>query len=98
MSTNLNARAPAQPLVFNYDDTMVRPYVKAALDGLQGSGKSVTAAKIVIGIYRAFGVKGPVLAFDNEKSAKFLRPLMKQEGIKMGVVESESLDVLQSAI
>jgi len=79
-------------------DSMIRPWLKCALDGFPGSGKSHTAILIAIGIYKAWKHQGPIYVFDNEKAAKFLVPMMAKEGIKTRVVEGDQLDVLQAAI
>lgn len=84
--------------IFTKLNGMISPWIKIGIDGLQGSGKSLTAAYMALGIYRAFKVKGPVLIYDNEKSAQFLYQMFRKESIEIEVVESASLDVLQQAI
>ena len=73
------------------------PWVKCGIDGFQGAGKSYTMVEIAIGIYKKWGMSGPVYLFDNEKQAKFTRPLLTKHGIELTVVESQDLDVLQQA-
>jgi hypothetical protein len=85
--------------IFKPADQIVRPFVKVALDGYQGSGKSETASRIVAGVVHDFNVEGPVFLIDNEKSAKFLNPLMRSLGVKqIEVVESDSLAVVRDGI
>jgi hypothetical protein len=84
--------------LFKPADSIVRPWVKCALDGFPGSGKSTTAALITAGVHKAFGVNGPIYILDNERSSKFLLALFAKEGVKAEVVESDSLDVMAEAI
>lgn len=77
---------------------MVRPFVKAGLDGYQGSGKSLTAAAILAGIYREFKAGG-FFVIDNEKNSKFLLPFLAQQGVKdVQVVETDSLAVWRDGL
>lgn len=70
-------------------------FVKAGFGGFAGSGKSRTASEFVIGTYRALGYTKPALIIDNEKGARFLRPLFAAAGIKAALKETTSLqDVL----
>src|SRR6185295_9568564 len=73
-------------------------WVKVGIDGFQGGGKSHTMVEIAIGIYQKWGLTGPVYLFDNEKQAKFTRPHLAKHGIRLTVVESQDLDVMQKAI
>jgi len=98
MSTGTSQIAQSEiPSVFKLL-TMVRPWVKCAIDGFPGSGKSRTAFEIAIGIYQKWKHDGPVFIFDNEKSAKFLVPGFKKQGIVTEVVESDQLDVFKMAV
>ena len=73
-------------------------WVKCGIDGFQGGGKSHTMVEIAIGIYQKSGLTGPVYLCDTEKQAKFTRPHLAKHGIRLTVVESQDLDVLQRAI
>ncbi len=84
--------------LFKDADAIVRPWVKCGLDGFPGGGKSTTAAYIAAGIYKSFGVTAPIYIIDNERSSKFLLPLFKAEGIKVKVLESNSIDIMGQAI
>jgi len=68
-----------------------KPYFKAAFEGFAGSGKTHTAALVAIGIHRRIGSKKPVVIFDTEKAAKFLKPLFEAANIEVLVRESKSL-------
>lgn len=75
-----------------------KPYFKAAFEGFAGSGKTYTAAKIAIGLYKRVGSKKPVVIFDSEKAAKFLKPMFTAEGIEVLVRESRSLADLKETM
>jgi hypothetical protein len=68
-----------------------KPYFKAAFEGFAGSGKTHTAALVAIGIHQRIKSKKPVVIFDTEKAAKFLKPLFAEAGIEVLVRESKSL-------
>ena len=67
-----------------------KPYFKAALEGFAGSGKTYTAALIAIGIHKRIKSNKPIVMFDTEKAAKFLKPLFAEAGIELLVRESKS--------
>jgi hypothetical protein len=67
-----------------------KPYFKAALEGFAGSGKTYTAALIAIGIHKRIKSDKPIVMFDTEKAAKFLKPLFAEAGIELLVRESKS--------
>ena len=75
-----------------------KPYFKAALEGFAGSGKTYTAAQVAIGLYKRVGSKKPVIIFDTEKAAKFLKPMFAAEGIEVLVRESRSLADLRETM
>ena len=75
-----------------------KPYFKAAFEGFAGTGKTYTAAKIAVGLYKRIGSTKPVIIFDTEKASKFLKPLFAQEGIELLVKESKSLADLKETM
>jgi hypothetical protein len=75
-----------------------KPYFKAAFEGFAGTGKTYTAAKIAIGLYKRVGSKKPVIIFDTEKAAKFLKSMFAAEGIEVLVRESRSLADLKETM
>lgn len=75
-----------------------KPYFKAALEGFAGTGKTYTAAKVAIGLYKRVGSKKPVIIFDTEKAAKFLKSMFAAEGIEVLVRESKSLADLKETM
>lgn len=75
-----------------------KPYFKAAFEGFAGTGKTYTAAKIAIGLHKRVGSKKPVVIFDTEKAAKFLKSMFATEGIEVLVRESKSLADLKETM
>ena len=75
-----------------------KPYFKAAFEGFAGTGKTYTAAKIAIGLYKRIGSNKPIIIFDTEKAAKFLKTMFNKEGIEVLVRESRSLADLKETM
>jgi hypothetical protein len=75
-----------------------KPYFKAAFEGFAGTGKTYTAAKVAIGLHKRVGSKKPVIIFDTEKAAKFLKSMFAAEGIEVMVRESKSLADLKETM
>jgi len=75
-----------------------KPFFKAAVQGFAGSGKTHTAAAVVIGLHKRIGSKKPVVIFDTERASKFLKPLFAEAGIEVMVRESRSLADLQKTM
>ena len=72
------------------------PYFKVGAQGFAGSGKTHTIALIAKGLHDRLGSTKPVVIFDTEKSAKFLKPLFGS--IPVLVKESRSLADLKSTM
>lgn len=68
-----------------------KPYLKAAFEGFAGTGKTYTMAMVAIGLYKLIGSTKPVVIFDTEKAAKFLKPFFAEEKIPVKHKESRSL-------
>lgn len=101
ISSIANNSIPAQdPFVDNFFAPLenTKPYFKAAFEGFAGSGKTYTAALVAIGLYKTIGSQKPVVIFDTEKAAKFLKPLFSESDIKVFVKESRSLADLQETM
>lgn len=68
-----------------------KPYFKAAFEGFAGSGKTYTAAQVMVGLHKLIGSKKPVVIFDTERASKFLKPLFTENSVQVFVKESRSL-------
>jgi len=75
-----------------------KPYFKCAFEGFAGSGKTYTAALVAIGLHKKIGSKKPVVMFDTEKAAKFLKKIFADAGIELLVRESRTLADLQETM
>jgi len=75
-----------------------KPFLKAAFQGFAGSGKTFTAGKLVVGLHKRIGSTKPIVLFDTEEAAKFLRPLFRKEGIQVLHKRSRSLADLKEAM
>lgn len=68
-----------------------KPFFKAAFQGFAGSGKTYTAALIAIGIHERIASTKPVVFFDTEKAAKFLKPTFAESGVELRVRDSRTM-------
>lgn len=76
-----------------------RPFLKLALEGFAGDGKTFTASQIGIGVHKLIGSKKPIALFDTEKAFKALKWKFDEEGIETVVNDEErSLSALNQAI
>lgn len=72
-------------------------FIKASFGGFAGSGKTFTATHFIIGAYREYGCKKPILLIDNEKGSRFLIPIFNKAGIECYVKDTVKLaDVLEA--
>jgi hypothetical protein len=62
-------------------------YAKIGIYGSAGSGKTLTAALIAIGLHKKINSKKPVVMFDTEPGASFLIPKFKAAGIDFQVAD-----------
>ena len=62
-------------------------YAKVGIYGDAGSGKTVTASKMAIGLHQLIGSTRPVVFFDTEPAASFVLPLFKAAGIELLVAD-----------
>jgi hypothetical protein len=49
-------------------------FIKASFGGFAGSGKTRTASEFIVGVYKDWKLKKPILIIDNEKGSRFLKP------------------------
>jgi GTPase SAR1 family protein len=75
-----------------------KPYLKIALEGESGCGKTYTGSLIAIGLHKKIGSTKPVIIFDTETSSKFLKPLFESAGIELWVKDSRSMADLKETM
>jgi hypothetical protein len=68
-----------------------KPYLKVAFEGFAGSGKTRTMAELAVGLHKRIGSTKPIVCFDTEKAAVFLRKFFEEHGIKILHKESRTL-------
>jgi len=67
------------------------PYFKVGAEGMAGSGKTYTLALIAVGLYNRIRSSKPIVIYDTEKSAKFLRPFFAKYNISVILKDSRTL-------
>lgn len=91
MNTTINLSDFATPLVAR------DRFIKIAFGGFAGSGKTKTAADLIIGCYKDMGITKPLLIIDNEKGSRFLIQKFGVAGIDARAKDTEMLaDVIQA--
>lgn len=75
-----------------------KPFLKLGVEGFAGTGKTFLLAQIAIGLHRRIGSTKPVVFFDTERAAKFLRHIFDEAGIKVLHKQSRSLKDLQETM
>jgi len=62
-----------------------KPYVKMCVSGFQGSGKTRTAAEIIVGAYadKFLDISKPLLFISSEKKDRFLIPMFEKNKINV---------------
>lgn len=76
-----------------------RPFLKMALEGFAGDGKTYTAVETAIGIHKLIKSTKPIALFDTERALKALKWKFDQAGIESMIEdEQRSLRSLNDAI
>jgi hypothetical protein len=76
-----------------------RPFLKLALEGFAGDGKTFTASEIAIGIHKLIQSKKPIAMFDTERALKALKWKFDDAGIEAVIEDEErSLKALNEAM
>lgn len=69
-------------------------YAKLGIYGFQGSGKTLTAARIAIYLHKHIKSTKPVVFIDTEQGSDFVYPLFKKHGIKLLVDKTHAFSDL----
>jgi hypothetical protein len=75
-----------------------KPFLKMALEGFAGSGKTFTAAQIAIGLHKYINSTLPIVWYDTERALKALKPYFDKVSIEILTRESRSLADLNRTI
>ncbi len=76
-----------------------RPFLKMALEGFAGDGKTFTAVETAIGIHKLIQSKKPIAMFDTERALKALKWKFDEAGIEALIEDEErSLKALSDSI
>lgn len=70
-----------------------RPFLKMALEGFAGDGKTFTATEIAIGIHKLINSKKPIALFDTERALKALKWKFDEAGIE-SIIEDEERSLM----
>ena len=98
MTKTVTKQSNSQADKFFMEVANTKPYFKAAFEGFAGTGKTYTSAVVAIGLHQKIKSKKPVVMFDTEKSAKFLKRVFKEAGIELIVKESRTLADLKETM
>jgi hypothetical protein len=71
---------------------------KMAWFGPQGSGKTMSAVQVAVGLAHHFHKDAPIAFFDTEKGSDFAKPLCDAEGIRMLRIKSRAFADLLEAL
>lgn len=80
------------------DLTNDRPFLKLALQGFAGDGKTRTAAEIAVGVHKLIKSTKPIAIYDTEQAAKALKDFFPAHGIKAITTKSRTLASCNQAI
>ncbi len=98
MTKTVIKQANSQKNNFFMEVSNTKPYFKAAFEGFAGSGKTYTASMVAIGLHKRIKSKKPIVMFDTEKAAKFLKRVFNEAGIELLVKESRTLADLKETM
>jgi hypothetical protein len=78
---------------------MSSSYLKASFDGLNGSGKTGTVARLAVGIAIEYGNRAPVVVNDSEERWRFLKPtIFDVEKVPLVILPGKSLVDVRAGI
>lgn len=83
---------------FFTDLSNTRPYLKLGAEGAAGSGKTYSLALLAAGLHAHIGSTKPIVIYDTERSAKFLKPFFAGRKIPVLLKESRTLSDLAATM
>jgi hypothetical protein len=83
--------------LFNPAETTTA-FLKMALMGFQGSGKSYTAALTAIGLAKLIQARKPVFFLDTEKGSDWVKPMFERAGVELFTAKTRAFTDLVAAI
>lgn len=81
-TSSTNGHAPEVDTFFS-DLANTKPYLKIAFEGFAGGGKTYTMAQLAAGLHKRIGSTKPIVVFDTEEAAKFLKRFFDEQGIRV---------------
>jgi hypothetical protein len=90
---------PMSEILSLFDSKIARPeFIRAGGFGTQGSGKSVSFAKFIIGAYKFFGSTKPVLMLDTEAGSSWVAPLFEKYNVPLLRKQTRSYNTLVAVL
>lgn len=84
--------------VFSKSNNKTPKYLKGGFLGFEGSGKTFSAALLLVGMHKFAKWDCPIAMYDTEGGSDYLTELFEAAGIEFNVVKSKSLVDLNAAI
>jgi len=81
--TKAEVAKPEKTDDFFSDLSNTKPFLKMAFEGFAGGGKTYTMAQVAAGLHKKIGSTKPIVIFDTEEAAKFLRRFFDGHGIQI---------------
>lgn len=82
-----------------FDDlSNTKPFLKIAFEGFAGCGKTYTMAQLAAGLHKRIQSQKPIVIFDTEEAAKFLKRFFDEQGIQVLHRRSRSLADLKETM
>ena len=82
---------------FFEDLTNDTPFLKMAIEGFAGTGKTLLAANVAVGLHKRIGSKKPIVVYDTEQSFRAIKDIFEKAGIVIKQRRSRSLKDLETS-